>query len=466
MGIIFCFLILAITVTGYSTLHSDAMVKAQSSSMTPYVEWNQTYSQVQRGPSWLVATNGGYSISLADNSVLIKVNADGSMQTTHNTAGGAANGDNFPSGLPDFIATSDGGYAFVTNVETWYNDGGTTPSYYYGLLVKTDGSGNLQWNQSYGGGPELPQPNASGTINSLVQTSDGGYALAGGLSSYDSSTGTTVNGFWLIKTDASGNIQWNKTVDSSNSNTAASIAQANDGGFYLTGGGTLVKTDSQGNMQWSKSEPSPALFVLATTDGGCVVTGNKFALSKYDSSGNLQWSQTFGQSGQESYGIVQTSDGGYALVGPGLYLVKTDSAGNKQWDYTNNGGSNNGIYAYSLAQTSDNGYVIAGTLWDGYSNYATPCLVKVGLRSVTTASSTVSSNPTANPTSTQTKPTPSPSVINLQSTTQEPATSPSIPEYATIPLLCLVTMLILSVIVASANRAKRIPRTYSQSKTE
>ena len=51
------------------------------------------------------------------------------------------------------VQTSDGGYALTGS----------------GCLVKTDSSGNMQWNQTY-----------VGQTISLVQTSDGGYELAGG----------------------------------------------------------------------------------------------------------------------------------------------------------------------------------------------------------------------------------------------------------------------------------------------
>ena len=54
-------------------------------------------------------------------------------------------------------------------------------------MTKTDASGNLLWNQTYG----------YEAINSVIQTSDGGYALAG----YNFHQG--IN-FCLIKTDEVG----------------------------------------------------------------------------------------------------------------------------------------------------------------------------------------------------------------------------------------------------------------------
>ena len=52
----------------------------------------------------------------------------------------------------------------------------------------------MQWNQTYGG-INYEQ------ITSLVETSDGGYALAGHLGSLDAVGKTN---FWLLKTDSQG----------------------------------------------------------------------------------------------------------------------------------------------------------------------------------------------------------------------------------------------------------------------
>ena len=59
------------------------------------------------------------------------------------------------------------------------------------LLVKTDEYGNMEWNQTYG----------EGSASSLVETSDGGFALAGYSGSLDIAGKTD---FWLVKTDAYG----------------------------------------------------------------------------------------------------------------------------------------------------------------------------------------------------------------------------------------------------------------------
>ncbi|MCW4017495.1 MAG: hypothetical protein NWF00_02240 [Candidatus Bathyarchaeota archaeon] len=67
-------------------------------------------------------------------------------------------------------------------------------------LIKTDSSGIVLWNCTYGG---IGEDGAS----ALVQTADGGYACAGSTNSY----GNGNFDFWLVKTDGDGNALWNQT---------------------------------------------------------------------------------------------------------------------------------------------------------------------------------------------------------------------------------------------------------------
>lgn len=142
------------------------------------------------------------------------------------------------------IQTSDGGYAIAGETNS-FGAGGNNA-----WLVKTDSSGNMQWNETYGGA-------GSDEAYSVVKTSDEGYAIAGGTTSF----GATKGDFWLVKTDASGILQWNETYGGVGGSTAQSITQTNDGGFALAGyvdssgtAGTgkidfyLVKTNPDGSV--------------------------------------------------------------------------------------------------------------------------------------------------------------------------------------------------------------------------
>ena len=86
------------------------------------------------------------------------------------------------------------------------------------------------------------------------QTSDGGYVLVGGAKHRD----VDRHDVYLIKTDTSGSLQWERTIGGDNTDVGRSIYGTTDGGYIITGGCRvegpryydiyLVKTNSQGNV--------------------------------------------------------------------------------------------------------------------------------------------------------------------------------------------------------------------------
>ena len=265
------------------------------------------------------------------------------------------------------IETSDGGFAFVGYAILGGKDDV--------CLVKTDSAGNEQWKQMYGG-------SEWDKAYSVVQTSDGGYAIAGMTWSFGSGGGD----FWLVKTDASGLVQWNQTYSGSSADTGYSMVQTSDGGFVIVGStffstnpGSydfwLVKTDSAGTLQWDQNYGGPefeeAYSVVQTSDGGYAIAGKEsgdFWLVKTDSAGIMQWNQTYGGTDPDSvYSVVETNDGGYAIVGDAgnswsedcdILLVKTDASGNELWNQTYGGILHD--YGRSMVETSDGGFAIVG----------------------------------------------------------------------------------------------------------
>lgn len=162
--------------------------------------------------------------------------------------------------------TSDGGYALAGiagSNDFW--------------LVKTDSTGTAQWNKTYGG---INTEEA----RSVVQTSDGGCTLVG----YTDSYGAGSTDFWLVKTDSAGTALWNKTYGGVGSDIATSLVQTNDGGYALAGytnsfgegnyDSFLVKTDSNGNMAWNKTYGGTnwdsTHSLVQTIDGGYALAGD------------------------------------------------------------------------------------------------------------------------------------------------------------------------------------------------
>jgi predicted secreted protein len=216
----------------------------------------------------------------------------------------------------------DGDFHLVYIVETregGFAVAGNTESFAVGdsdfWLIKIDASGNMEWNKTYGGA-EFDVP------YSLILTSDGGFVLAGLTRSF----GTGNTDFWLVKTDSQGNMLWNKTYGQG---IASSLVETSDGGYALAGGDRLVKTDSYGNLEWNQTYGETngdySDSMVQTVDGGFALAGfttssdgddADFWLLKTDERGNLEWSKVFGgEKADMAEAVVQTSDGGYALVG-------------------------------------------------------------------------------------------------------------------------------------------------------
>jgi hypothetical protein len=277
------------------------------------------------------------------------------------------------------IQSSDGGYA----VAGWTWSFGAGGSDFY--VVKLDGSGNVVWTKTIGG-------SGDDYAYSIIQSSDGGYVVAGWTSSF----GAGGSDFYVVKLDGSGNVVWTKTIGGSGDDYAYSIIQSSDGG-YVVAGSTIkpvygwdydiyvVKLDSSGNVQWSKtidrSSDDEARSIIQSSDGGYVVAGwtlngadytwHDIYVMKLDSLGNVEWSKIIiGSRTDYAYSIIQSSDGGYVVAGSTdsfyddilgyvskIYVVKLDSSGNVQWSKTI------GAFAvsWSIIQSSDGGYVVAGS---------------------------------------------------------------------------------------------------------
>lgn len=242
----------------------------------------------------------------------------------------------------------------------------------------------MQWNKTYGG-------TLDDCAYSVQQTSDGGYIVVGQTQSFG------VDGdWWIVKTDASGDILWTKTHGGNGYDVSHYVQQTTDGGYIVAGavstgvGATwpstsfgLAKIDENGFTEWSKTYGAPdaydfrdAYCAQQTSDGGYVLAGRTtiggaggydFWLVKTDTAGNMQWNKTYGQSGDEVANFVrQTTDGGYILAGyttslgagMDLFLVKTDENGTTMWQKVY-GGSYTDV-GESIMQTVDGGYIITG----------------------------------------------------------------------------------------------------------
>ncbi len=131
-----------------------------------------------------------------------------------------------------YIAT---GYSNSTNGEVTGNHG----EFDY-WVIKIDHLGNLQWEKCFGGMWNDNASNEGETGNYVLQTNDGGYIISGASNSADGEVtghhGTTATtDYWIVKTDAAGNIQWENSFGGSSNDFPSTIRQTNDGGYIVAG---------------------------------------------------------------------------------------------------------------------------------------------------------------------------------------------------------------------------------------
>jgi hypothetical protein len=209
-------------------------------------------------------------------------------------------------------------------------------------------------------------------ITSMVQTADGGYAMAGA-------------GWTVIKLDSNGNLTWTRAFAGAN-NYANSIVQTKDKGYAVGGynaaygGMCLAKLDVKGNTKWIEGIAGNNAYctsVIQARDGGYLVGGSSDSsgigknaimfIVKADSVGKIKWACA-GTNGSVA-AVVQTSDGGFAALGDvstpagganGAEVVKLDSTGKSQWAVALQlaNPSYSDMNCTSMAQTIDKGYVI------------------------------------------------------------------------------------------------------------
>ena len=235
--------------------------------------------------------------------------------------------------------TSDGGFILAGSAN------------YQGMLLKTDAEGVLEWSQVY------ENDGDDDVLKSVLQSSDGGY-IATGLSE---GPFPDLQYLWVIKTDVSGNIEWEDEHGSANKNDwGEDVLETQDGGFVVTGTqdddgdnakAILRKYSSTGSLLWNKtfssSDYNEGISLMETSDGNLVFVGfsgtshgaYKHFMVKADADGNQIWKKRFGDNTQQSLNAVcEAPDGNYVAAGycnnySNAYIVQRSSSnGSMQWD--------------------------------------------------------------------------------------------------------------------------------------
>jgi len=262
----------------------------------------------------------------------------------------------------DITLTADGGYAIVGYTESINGDitDNTSEQNNY-WVARLDVDGNLLWSKTYGG-------TADDRGEAIKATADGGFIITGYSRSADEDV--SVNGGfydqWIVKLDASGNIQWEKSFGFSGSDQAFDVMQTSDGGYFTTGFLDITASGGQGNL----GRPT-------TTGGGLISPEHgvgEYWCHKLDANGNTIWSRYFGGTNNDrSYATLETDDNNFILAGSSesddfditnsqgsydFWVVKMSNTGDLIWQKSY-GGSGIDI-GYDIAKTNDGNYIVVG----------------------------------------------------------------------------------------------------------
>ncbi len=230
---------------------------------------------------------------------------------------------------------------------------------------------------------------------SVAVTSDNGFIVAGQTESF----GSGKYDGWLLKTDATGKLLWQNTFGGIGNDVFYFVRPTQDGGFIACGSTTstniadktdawVVKVTQTGQLEWAKAFGGGAsdefYEIYETADQGFIAAGHSSSFSasllpdpwvvKLDKTGNVVWQKTYGGAAPDyAYSIKQINDGGYVVAGTtasfgtGVYgtfasdilVLRLDGNGNLLWSKVYGGEFPEEAVRISL--TSDSGYVISGT---------------------------------------------------------------------------------------------------------
>lgn len=249
------------------------------------------------------------------------------------------------------------------------------------FVARVDGKGNVIWEKNFGG-PHCDYGAA------VIPTADGGCLVAGGTESY----GAGIYDAYLIRLNGQGQELWSKTYGGRGSDCGYALLQTPDGGYAVAGdtdstssGKTnvyLFKTDSEGNLLWSKAyggmKDSYGWSLQQTGAGGYIIAGEtemtgaggggfQSYLVETDALGNqIRDSIYGGESYSTTHAVWQTGDGNYLLAGKKeiaggthyLHILKTGGSGSLVWEKALAGLGDS--CAFAGQPTRDGGSIIAG----------------------------------------------------------------------------------------------------------
>lgn len=222
------------------------------------------------------------------------------------------------------IADADGGCTLVGTVAV-------TPGNTQIVVLKTDREGSIVWYRDFGSA-------VRDEGRAIVRLDDGGFVIGG-----TTNAGPTKNDdFFLSKVSANEQTVWSITYGDINVDRGHALVQTADGGFavagyrsFVTAPSTewnvlLVKFDANGNALWEQTYNrypiDQAMALCATSDGGLLIGAQSEIrglgadvdnwLIKTDASGNAQWTTVMGNTIEDRLqSVYPRADGTFLVAG-------------------------------------------------------------------------------------------------------------------------------------------------------
>ncbi|WP_158267547.1 T9SS type A sorting domain-containing protein [Adhaeribacter arboris] len=290
---------------------------------------------------------------------IVKLSAEQSLTAQWNMRYGGMGKDNFTT----VIKTSDGGYlsgGYTTSGVSGDKSQSSQGKNDY-WVVKSDKNGKKLWEKSYGG-------SSDDYLNSMVQTSDGGYLLGGssisGVSGDKTQASQGERDYWILKIDKQGTKLWDKTYGGSGTEELKKVILLPSGSFILAG-----------------TSNSPVSGAMSQESKG----GQDYWFVKVNATGKKMWNKRYGGSQDEVLeDLALTLDGGFLLGGTStsgisgdkseaskggkdFWLVRISGTGEKVWDKTYGGSQDDELRALGSTNTSSGNFFVAGTSSSGKS---------------------------------------------------------------------------------------------------